>query len=136
MWGKIFAFSKGPLIVIGVVAAALTTLSATSVPITIKNNGCSTINTSGSLPFSIPGLSLPKEPIVSGGEGIANVPPLTVVIEEKAGVLTFGALGLSMRVELTSAVTDVTFNGISLLGKKTEVELSERESHELTLSCR
>ncbi|MBI4093583.1 hypothetical protein HY417_01340 [Candidatus Kaiserbacteria bacterium] len=136
MWGRILAFSKGPLIAVGLVAAALTTLSATSVPIAIKNNGCSTINTSGSLPFSIPGLSLPKEPIVSGGEGIANVPPLTVVIEEKAGVLTFGALGLNMRIELTSAVTDVTFNGISLLGKKTEVALSERESHELTLWCR
>ena len=137
MWGRIFAFSKGPLILVGVVAAGLTALSATSVAITIRNEGCSTIQTKGGLPISIPGLSLPQEPIPNGGSGIARLPPLTVEVDGEAGnSLSFRALGLTMSIELTQEIDEVTFNGTSLLGTKTQIALSEKKEHELVLICR
>ena len=136
-WGRIFAFSKGPLILVGVVAVGLTALSATSVATTIRNQGCSTIETAGGLPIPIPGLSLPKEPIPSGGSGVAKLPPLTIEVDGESGdALSFGALGLSMSIELTSEIDEITFNGVSLLGTKTQIRLSEKKEHSLVITCR
>lgn len=136
-WGRIFAFSKGPLALVAVVAVGLGALSATSVVITIRNEGCSTLDARSSMPFSIPGLSLPKEPIPAGGSGIAKLPPLAVEVNgETSGALSFRALGLEMSFELSSEVREVTFNGVSLLGTKTQISLSEKKEHELVLRCR
>lgn len=136
-WSRIFAFSKGPLALVAVLAVALGALSATSVSLTIKNDGCSTIRTQNPLPVSIRGLSLPNDPIQDGSSGVATLPPLTLDIDgTMPDSVSLTALGFNTSIKLPSNIADVTFNGISLLDKKTQIKLSEKKEHELILSCR
>lgn len=136
-WGRIFAFSKGPLAVVAVVAVGLGALSATSVSLTIKNDGCTTIQIQNPLPVSIRGLSLPAEPIQNGSFGVATLPPLTLDVDGTMPEEVFlKALGFSTSIKLPSNIADVTFNDTSLLDKKTQISLSEKKEHELVLSCR
>ncbi len=135
---RIFSSMKGPfgIITIAAVGAALV-LQATSVRLTIKNNGCGTMMPLASLPIPLPGLSLPKDPIPSNGSAVATLPALTVAIDgTKAGVIHFQALKLALSFEIPSDIRDVTLDGASLLKKKTEVHLSDRKEHELMFSCK
>ncbi|OGG49891.1 hypothetical protein A2763_01765 [Candidatus Kaiserbacteria bacterium RIFCSPHIGHO2_01_FULL_54_36] len=136
-WRKIGNFAKGPFGIITIVAVAIVlTMQAVSVKVTITNQGCDTIVPDVPLPFSLPGLSLPKEPIPSGGSASATVPGLTVTVDAtQSGTLTATTLGYSMDFEL-SGMDDVQFDGATLLGKETTIRLSEKKEHELVLACR
>jgi hypothetical protein len=138
VWGRIFNIAKSPLGVITLVAVgAVVALQTTSVEVFIKNQGCGTLQPFVSMPISLPGLSLPKDPIQSGGMAVAELPPLPVDIDGTVrGIVTMRALTLTMSLELPSNINDVTLNGASLLGKKSKVYLSERQEHELVLVCR
>ncbi|OGG72907.1 hypothetical protein A3A38_03275 [Candidatus Kaiserbacteria bacterium RIFCSPLOWO2_01_FULL_53_17] len=134
-WGKIFSAAKGPLGIITVLAIGVAVMQQTSVEITIQNKGCATMYPSGSIPFSLPGLSLPKDPIPSGGSAVAELPGLTVNVDgTSSSALVLSVLTFSMTFQL-SDVDDVTLDGVSLLGKKTEVRLSESDEHTLILTC-
>lgn len=136
-WSRIFAFSKGPLAFVAVVAVGLGALSATSVSLTIKNDGCSTMHMQNPLPVAVRGLSLPNEPIQDGGSGVATLPPLTLNVDgTMPDLVSLTALGFNTSIKLPSNIADVTFNGISLLDKKTQISLSEKKEHELVLRCR
>ena len=135
-WGRIFRGAKGPLGLVTVIAIGLAVMQQTSVQLTIQNKGCATMYPSGSIPFSIPGLSLPKDPIKSGGSAIATLPGLPVNVDGTSrGALSMKVLTFSLTFHLPSDITDVTMDGASLLGKKTEIHLSEKDEHTLTLIC-
>ena len=135
-WGKIFSAAKGPLGIITVIAIGVAVMQQTSVQITIQNKGCATMYPSGSIPISIPGLSLPSEPIASGGSAVMTIPPFALHVDgTKSGAVTLTALNYTFTFQLPGNVSDVTLNGQSLLGTKTEVHLSEEETHTLVLKC-
>lgn len=138
LWGKILNFAKGPLGIFTIVAVgAVLVMQKTSVEIAIKNEGCGTMVASGGMPFSIPGLSLPKDPIPNGGTGIAVLPPLTVTVDgTQSRVFTLKALKFSTTFNLPNNITDVTLNGSSLLGKKQDVRLGDQKQHTLAFVCR
>jgi hypothetical protein len=51
------------------------------------------------------------------------------------GVLTVGSFKFNMSFQLGS-ISDVKFDGTSLLGKTTSLNLSEKKSHELIFVCK
>lgn len=135
-WGKIFGAAKGPLGVITVIAIGVVAMQQTSVEITIQNKGCGTMQVSGGMPINIPGLSLPKDPIPSGGSSVVTIPPLPMQVDgTKTGSLSLTALKYSLGFGLPSNITNVTFNEKSLLGTTTTIRLSEKDSHTLALIC-
>ena len=136
-WGRVFRFARGPFGIVTILAAgAVFAMQATAVTITIQNKGCGTMYPSGSIPISIPGLSLPKDPIPSGGSANVVIPGVTVNVDgTQKGAVSLGVLNYSLSFQLPLNVKDVTMDGTSLLGKKTEVKLSEKNQHALSLVC-
>lgn len=136
-WRRIFNFAKGPLGIVTIAAVGIVlTMQTVAVQITIKNQGCSTMTPSASLPFAIPGLSLPTEPIENGDSTIATIPGLTFTIDgTQRGVITAQALTFSMGFQFSESVQDVRLDGTSLLDKKTVAHLSEKKEHELVFVC-
>ncbi|MEK7509104.1 MAG: hypothetical protein AAB605_00140 [Patescibacteria group bacterium] len=136
-WGRIFNFAKGPFgIVTAVVVVGVVAMQQTAVQVTIENHGCGTMYVSGSVPIALPGLKLPKEPIASGGSAEVELPGLTANVDgTNPEALSLRVLTFSMTFQLSSDIEDVTMDGVSLLGKKTEVHLSEQDTHVLKLIC-
>ena len=136
-WGRIFNFAKGPFGIITVAAVGLVILlQTTSVSLTIRNDGCGTMQTSASIPVSLPGISLPSEPIESGGSAVARIPPLTFTVDGTVpGLVTLKALTFSATFQLPNNITGVTLDRVSLMHKKQDIHLSESKEHTLTLSC-
>jgi hypothetical protein len=136
MWGRIFSATKGPLAIITLIAIGIAAMSATSVDIVIKNQGCSTFVSNGSVPIAIPGLVIPTEPIESGGSAVATIPPLTLTIDgSDQSVLKISSLKLSFSIKLTNAVSDVLVDSASVLGTQREIKLSDGEEHTVTIVC-
>ncbi len=135
-WGRILSAAKGPLGVITIIAIGIAAMSATSVDVTIKNNGCGTMYANSSIPISIPGLSLPTDPIPSGGSAQATIPPFSFNVDGTApGALTLSSIGLNFSIQLANNVDDVTFNGTSLLGKKSAITLTRSGGNALVIHC-
>ncbi len=104
------------LVVVAVAIGALVIyLEHTTVEIVVINNGCSPIMAAG-VPFDLPGLHLPGQPIPSGGRGIARVPCMTVDIDAtQQGRVALVILGLSVPVQIGQSVTDVRLDGVPIL---------------------
>jgi hypothetical protein len=135
MWGRIFGAVKGPLAIATVIAVGAAALHTTAVTVSIENDGCGTIQAASSVPISLPGLSLPNEPINAGESSVATLPPLPLSVDGTSGnSLSLKAAGLSLSIEL-SGVKDVTFDGESLLNKSTELSLGSAKEHTLMISC-
>jgi hypothetical protein len=135
-WWRILKGAKGPLGLITVLAIGVATLDHTAVAITIQNHGCATMYPATSIPISIPGLSLPKEPLVSGGSVEATIPGFTVSVDGTSpSALSLQVLTYTISFQLPSDISDVRLDGTSLLGAKSNVKLSESESHTLVLRC-
>lgn len=134
-FGKILGLAKGPLGIITLIAVvAVVMLSLISVKVTIKNVGCEPLNV-GILPIPLPGLSLPKDPIVSGGQGVATLPPLPVTVDGTTpGTVTVSSFGLSQSFQMGNYT--VVANGIPLEGSKNTFNLIEKTEHEVVVSCR
>ena len=133
-WGRIISGAKGPVGLITVVALAVVALQQTSVGLTIKNDGCPTFQPSG-VAISIPGFSLSKESIPDGGFAKMTIPPLSLHIESNSNTITMGALNYNVVFDLPSNISDVVLNGESLLGKTSDVQLSQKDEHTLVLEC-
>src|SRR3989344_4557189 len=120
-WRRIFNFAKGPFGLITIAAVGIVlTAQAVSVKVTIQNQGCDPIVPMVKLPFPLPGLSLPKEPIASGQSAVARIPPLTITIDgTDPGTLKAKALTFSADFPLSGSIDDVVFDGASLLGTET-----------------
>ncbi len=136
MWKRILSAAKGPLAIVTVVAIAIAALQVSAVDVTIKNDGCGTLQVSSSIPISLRGLSLPSGPIANGGSANASLPPLAVSVDgTKLGVIAMSAFGMHLSFNLPG-VSDVQLDGASLMGKKTEVKLGDKPAHELRLVCK
>ena len=135
-WGRIFNFAKGPLGILTIVAVGIASASAaTSVQITIHNQGCPTMIPSSSVSIPLPGISFPSTPIPSGSSATASLPGIPVTIDgTKKGSLTVSSLKLNMSFELGD-VSDVIFDDAHLVGKTTQVNLMEKKTHDLTFVC-
>ncbi len=138
VWGRIFNVIKNPFSLVTIVAiGAAVALHTTSVQIEIKNDGCGTMQPSSSIPFPLPGFRLPQDPIASGDTALAILPPLTVDVDGTArSAVILKTLNFSLTFGLPSNIKDVTLNSESLLGKKSQVRLSESKEHVLVLVCR
>jgi hypothetical protein len=139
MWAKIMAGAKGPIAIITiaalVVAGAALALDQTAVTITIQNEGCPTLY-AGQSGVSMPGLSLPSEPIVSGTSATVTTPPFSLTADGTGtSALVLSSVGLSYTIELSNAVSDILFNGESLLGTITTIDLGLKDTHALVLVC-
>ncbi len=136
MWGRIFGAAKGPLALATVFAVVVGVMHTTAVSVLIENAGCATIDARTAVPVSIPGLKLPNGPIPTNGTATAVFPPLLLTVDGTApGVLSFSALAFDLSIQLSSSITDVTWNGAPLIGKKSEIKLSERKEHVLRVTC-
>lgn len=135
-WGRILRHAKGPMALVTIVAVGAVLLQTTAATIEIRNSGCQTLYPQTSLPIPLPGLSLPKDPIPSGGSATAVVPQFPLSVEGNSGrSLVLKSLGMSITFTIGS-VDDVTFDGQTLLGKSTNIDLSSTETHILELICR
>ncbi len=136
-WGRVFNFAKGPLGIVTIVAVGVVlVMQQVGVELVIKNQGCGTMVAAGSMPLSLPGFSLPKDPIVNGGSGKAVLPPLTVSVDgTNSMLLTLKALAFSAQFELPANISAVTLDDVSLLHTKQDIHLSDQKSHILRLIC-
>lgn len=134
-WKNVLVGAAGPLAVITLVAVGIGVMIQTSVDIVIENRGCGTLTASES-GVSIPGLVLPAGSIESGESEVATIPPLPLTADGTvSGVLTLSSLSFSFDFNFGSQVDDITFDGESLLGNKTELDLGGAQSHTLSLYC-
>jgi len=136
-----------PLIVAGVAlttglgAAAALYLNVKMTTISIKNNGCDTIMPVTYIPIKIPGLSLFNEPIVDGGTGTIKLLPIPVTVDaSQRGSISVGVSAVTMPIpsgeNVAAAASSITFDGVELLGEKTTLNLANRPSHEIVITCR
>lgn len=131
-WGLITALAVGAVAVGGILAY----LNSAAVSVIIKNNGCAPITPVVNYKVAIPGLSLPTETIGDGGQAEAKLPPLTVAVDgSRRDLITISTLGLSMNYELGGEGIDLIFDGESLVGRQTTINLGESETHELVIKC-
>lgn len=138
--GRVAALAKGPLgavtIAATIIAVGIVTLKSKSVKVVIKNQGCQTIQPRVSLPISIPGLKLPDQPIPDGGKAMAELPPLSFTVDGSSDkAISLSAYGMNFNFQLQGTGNDVTFNGQSLLGKRTQIRLGSAPQHEIILRC-
>lgn len=137
-FGKILAFAKGPLGIVTFIAAGIAVaaivLQSMAVKVVVKNNGCEPISFPAT-PFPIPGLTLPKQAVVSGSSGVITVPPLTVRVDESTrGIMRISLLGITRSFEVGS--TEIQLNGTSLSGRANSIRLGERKEHTVVVSCK
>jgi hypothetical protein len=135
-WGKIFRTVKGPLGFITVIAIGVVVMQTSAVTISIVNAGCNVIDAKTSIPISIPGLKLPNQPIPPGGSADAVMPPLPFDVDgTKSGLLSFSSFKLNFTIQLSSTIRDITFDGTSLIGKQSKINLSGAKNHTLRIVC-
>lgn len=134
-WGNILAGAKGPLGLVTVVAIGWVLLESTAVDITVANRGCNTIYTSSYASIPLPGISLPKEPIVDGGEGLVRLPPLTLNVDGTTpGTIRLSAFNFNYTFDVPPDV-DVSFNGVRLNGTRTVLRLGDQKHHDVVVEC-
>jgi hypothetical protein len=134
-WKNVLVGAKGPIAVLTIVAIGIGVMSQTSVNITIQNNGCPTLYGSG-VAVSIPGLVIPSAPLASGQSSVLTIPPITVTVDgTEASTLTLSSVGFYFPIQLSNTVTEITFDGVSLLGKKVDINLGDSRAHTLVLTC-
>lgn len=131
-WGLLTGLAVGAVAVGGVLAY----LNSAAVAVAIKNDGCAPITPVINSPVSIPGISLPSSTIGDGGQAEAKLPPLTVAVDgSRRDLITISTLGLSMNYELGGEGIDLIFDGGSLVGRQTKINLGESKVHELVIKC-
>lgn len=135
-WGKIFSVTKGPFAVITLIAVGVVWLRMTEVSVVIKNTNCQPIEPVTQFAVSVPGLSLPKDTIVAGSEGIAKLPPLDVTVNATSSqLITLSMYGLTYEFELRSGGIQVSFDGELLNGKSTNLALGKTRTHTVEIRC-
>lgn len=135
LFGKIFSAAKGPLAIVTVVAVGVAALQITAVEIEVKNDGCTSLTANGAVP-TLPGFSLPQGDIPTGGTGTAVVPPLSFQVDgTSSSFLSISALNFNFSFNLGSGIDDVRWNGESLIGVKTTLDLSKSKKHTLEIVC-
>lgn len=137
--GKLIFFAKGPLgiitlLALGIMGASLI-LNSIMVTVTVRNSGCPPVGPISGLPFPIPGIKLPNESITSGQEGVLQLPPLTFsVYASSNGSISLSVLNTNRSFDFGN-YKDLIFDGKSLVGKQTIVNLGNAKNHNLIIKC-
>lgn len=67
---------------------------------------------------------------------VDKLPPLTVAVDgSRRNLIVLSAFGLRMNYKLGGEGIDLVFNGESLLGKQTTIDLGAAKTHELVIHC-
>lgn len=118
------------------VGAMAVYFTLTAVPVVITNDGCVPLRPPQGIANYIPGVDLPKQPILEGENATAKAPPVTVNINAKRGTIIFTAMGIPLRFEIASKVTGIQLDGMPILDRSITVNLGDRKQHELIVTCR
>lgn len=111
-------------------------LAAAAVPVLVRNEGCAPLAVSAGALDALPGVSLPEEPIPSGGQGTMTLPPLPVNVDATAPeAVTVGVLGATFPFPVGGGLTDVRLNGEPILGRRVDIALGSRGQHEVVVRC-
>jgi hypothetical protein len=79
---------------------------------------------------------LPAEPISSGETGMAQLPPLSFEVDmTNSSLVSVTAFNFDMSFNLGRSGAVVSFDGQTLNGKKTKVDLGSQKSHDLVIDC-
>lgn len=136
---KILTTLKGPLGLITIAAAGVVAVSSIlnnkAVNVTIKNLGCKPIQPISSQVINIPGLKLPATTINSGGQDVAKIPGLNIKVAINQGGVNLSVLGLSRSYNLPGEIKDIIYDGQSLMGKTTQINLGSAKKHEVIIRC-
>jgi hypothetical protein len=121
-----------------VVFVVVVFLNARSVSLDITNRNCQAIVITGEFPgLDWIGVELPSKPIAAASTGSARLPPLQLTVDATNPAQIFLALGAArIPVGNSASLTSATFNGISLLGKLTSINLGDRAAHQLVVQCK
>lgn len=139
--GKIAATAKGPLGVITIIAAVIVAgakyIDSKSVTIEVINDGCLPIPPISERKINIPGLRMPSSIIGTNKSDTVKLPALKIVTSLiKTGEFCINVLGYSQNFHLPGEYDEITLNGNKLMGKQTEIDLSQSKIHELVISCK
>lgn len=106
------------------------------VDIYISNHGCLPISAGQNLPIPV-GVKLPSSPIRSGETGSGTLPRVTVTIGANTnGVLAIGVLGINFPIQLSGTISDVQFDGVSVVDHPQSFNLGEKQQHQLNVFCK
>ena len=113
-------------------------LNTNSVEIIVKNQNCPTIEPLAiAIPIQLPGFKLFSESIDPGKQGIVKIYPISFEVNLNRSVSGNLKIGnISIPVSLSSAISGLKFDGVSLMGSRTSIDLATRKQHELVVSCR
>lgn len=139
--GKIAVTAKGPLGVITIIAVGIvavgTLLNNKSVNVNVQNVGCGPLGPFTKTAINIPGLKIPSEAIVSGRSNTIKMLPLDINVNAiNRGYIDLTALNYSQKIDLPSSIKDIIYDGKSIIGKETLVNLSSSKSHDLIIKCK
>lgn len=135
-WGNILGAAKGPLGIITLIAIGIVALRMTEVAIVIQNRGCQPIFPVTSVAVNIPGLKLPSEIIPDGGQAIAKMPPLSLAVDATSSSLVrLQMYGITYDFVLGSSGIRLVFDGKTLNGKTTSIDLASQKEHSLAILC-
>jgi hypothetical protein len=136
------------VIVIAAGVFVLTVVSnALAVDILVQNQGCGDLPVAAvvrtyagalldtPLPDSL-GISMPEE-IQDGGSEVVSLPPVGVRVDNmtERSEVRIKFLWVELPLHLGEATDDVVFDGESLLGRQTALDLGPNDEHELTIRC-
>ncbi len=131
---KLIAYAKGPLGLITIAAIALVFLQMQAGKVAITNRGCNSFSPPGILTLPLPGLQLPKGPIVDGATETAVVPPLTLTVDAtNKGAIKVKTLGVAYTFKIDNI--GLEFDGVTLNGKETDITISRGKTHQLVITC-
>jgi hypothetical protein len=138
--GKIVTTMKGPLGMVTIAAAGIVAISSLlnskAVNVTIKNEGCRPIQPVIEKTINLPGLKLPSSAITSGSQDMAVIPGIKFKLDATEGKeVDLSAMGISRSYGLPGEIVDIVYDGQSLLGKSTEINLGSAKTHEVVVRC-
>ncbi len=137
--GQILTTLKGPLGLITIAAAGIVAVNNLlinkSVDVTVVNQGCRPIRPLVEAKINLPGLKLPSSPINSGSQDTARLPALNLTITSSGSNINLTALGLSRSYSLPGEIKDIVYDGRSLIGNTTNIDLSSSKQHKVVVVC-
>jgi hypothetical protein len=127
--------STAAIVVVGVVAF----IRVTGSDVVITNAGSQTVHVRGALPsafesaLSAAGVNVPND-LPPGVPQLVRVPGLSGFVDAGAGAIDLSLLGQTLHV---AALCDrLELDGASLLGHRTEIDLSKKPRHDVQFACR
>lgn len=139
--GKIGLTMKGPLGVVTIMAAGIVAVgsfvNSRAVTIAIKNEGCKPLGPFSTTAINIPGLMVPSDAIIKGESANIKIPGLAIKVDAtNKGEVSLSALNYSKTIHIPYEIQDLVFDGESISGKTTMIDLSNSKTHDLFVKCK